>query len=166
MVFLTATALADYEQADVYRELRAQALGLDAEALTPRDGVLAVLMETGYDEAVVMVVAAADGSASMYFSNGGLLIGAGEYAEVREVVFETVSESVKHSAALERTDVFPLPSLGRTRFYVVAEGEVRTAEAAEDALGNDAHALSPLFHQVHKLIAYMRVADEHRRGRE
>ena len=154
----------NYEQADIYRDLRSQALGRDVETLKPRNGVFAVLMETGYDDAVVTVVATADGSASMYFSNGGGLIGAGEYDQVREVVFESLSESEKYANNLDATESYPLPGLGQTRFYVVTERGTLTAEAPTDLLGNEKHELSPLFHQIHKLIAYMREADEHRRS--
>ena len=162
---LHMTANSDgYDQADIYKELRRQALGLDSGSLQPRNRVMALLMETGYDEAAVTVLAAADGSASMYFSNGGGLIGAGEYEQVREVVFETLSEVQKHEALLSQTDAYPLPAPGRTRFYVVTDQGVLTAEASEDLLGNEKHELSPLFHQVHKLIAYMRAAEEHRQS--
>ena len=134
--------------------------------MRPRDGVLAMLMETGYDDAVVTILAAADGSACMYFSSGVGMIGAGEYEQVREVVFETLSELGKHLPALERADAYPLPGTGRTRFYAVTDRGVFTAEASEDLLGHQKHELSPLFHQVHKLITYMRIADEQRRSQE
>ena len=155
-----------YEQADIYKDLRSQALGLSSDSLPSRNGILALLMETGYDKAAVTVLAAADGSASMYFSNGGGLIGAGEYEQVRDVVFETLSEVKKYETSLSLTDAHPLPELGRTRFYVVTDQGVLTAEASEDLLGNEKHELSPLFHQVHKLIAYMRAAEEHRRSQD
>lgn len=155
---------AEYEQAEIYSDLRGMALRLDGETLQARNGVFALLMETGYNEAAVTVLASADGSASMYFSNGGGLIGAGEYEQVREVVFETLSELEEHLPSLDPTNTYPLPEVGQTRFYAVTEKGVLTTEAAEDLLGNEKHELSPLFHQVHKLIAYMRAADEHRRS--
>lgn len=156
----------EYEQADIYRDLRDQALALDAQTLDARSGVYALLMETGYEDAAVTIIAAADGSASMYFSNGGGLIGVGEYEQVREVVLETLSELGNYSSNLEKTETFPLPDFGRTRFYAVTDQGVLTADAANDVLGNEKHELSPLFHQVHKLISYMRVAEEHRRSQE
>lgn len=150
----------DYEVADIYTDLRGQVLGLSEGEFQSRDGILVLLMETGYEEAAVSVVAAADGSASMYFSNGGGLIGAGEYEQVREVVFETLSGLKRHLSQMEPTETFPLPGRGHTRFYVVTDHGVLTAAAMEDTLGEDRHKLSPLFHQVHKLIAYMRMAKE------
>jgi hypothetical protein len=67
----------DYVLADVYRGLRAQALQLTAAQVGPADAVFGVLMETGYPEAVVSLVALSDGTASLYFSNGGGIIGTG-----------------------------------------------------------------------------------------
>src|ERR687898_1781909 len=75
-----------YEPADVYLGLRGQALALTRELLDPEtasDGpVLALLMETGYPEAVATLVGLADGTTSMYFSNGGGMIGAGQHEDV------------------------------------------------------------------------------------
>jgi hypothetical protein len=59
---------------EVYEDLRNQALNLrkeqlgDAFAEVP---ILAVLMETGYPEAVATLVGVVDGTSSLYFSNGG-----------------------------------------------------------------------------------------------
>ncbi len=149
-----------YEQADIYRTLRDQALSLDSEEVPSRNGIRALLMEIGYDDAAVTILAFSDGTASMYFSHGGGLIGAGEYEPVREVVFETLSAVGRSLESLDHTDAFPLPDPGRTRFYAVTDNGVLTAEASEESLGNDEHELSPLFFQVHKLIAAMRVARE------
>jgi hypothetical protein len=41
-------------------------------------------METGYVEAVATLVGVADGTASLYFSNGGGFIGAATHANVAE----------------------------------------------------------------------------------
>jgi hypothetical protein len=61
--------------ADVYVGLRQQVLRLTPDQLgnrVPTDApILALLMETAYPEAVATLVAVADGSASLYFSNGG-----------------------------------------------------------------------------------------------
>ncbi|MBL4575724.1 MAG: hypothetical protein JKY51_06460 [Opitutaceae bacterium] len=45
--------------------------------------VWAVMMETGFPESAYTLIASADGSASIYFSNGGGIIGAGEHENVR-----------------------------------------------------------------------------------
>jgi hypothetical protein len=73
--------------ADAFRGLRDQVLALVANDL---DGALAqvrmraLLMETGYDKAIVSLVAIADETVSLYVSNGGGIIGAGQHESVRE----------------------------------------------------------------------------------
>lgn len=160
---LTLTAWSDdYLLSDAYHGLRTRALELDAETVEPQDGMIALLMETGYDEAVATVLATSDGGASIYFSNGGGLLGAGEYEQVRNIVFEILTEAKRHVENLSSTEEYPLPSLGETRFYLVTEQGVLTASSEEERLGNNKHELSPLFHQVHKLISYIGAVQEDR----
>lgn len=156
----------DCEQAEIYRDLRARALAVNSDHAVPLDGALAVLMETGYPEAVASLVAVADGTASLYFSNGGGIIGAGAYDEVAAEALALLRSAQAHQALLTEARTFPLPQEGHTRFTMVSETGVFSAEAPEVLLGNEGHALSPVFHQGHKLIAYIRAADEHRRRAE
>ncbi len=53
----------------------------------------------------------------------------------------------------------PLPSAGRTRFYVLTTDGLLTAEASEEDLGENRHVLSPLFHSAHALISEMHDSD-------
>ena len=148
----TSAASKTYEQAEIYRDLRSQVLGLSAENSEPRNGLFAVIMETGYDEAAATVLATSEGGASVYFSSGGGIIGAGNHDQVRDVIFETFVEAPKYLSQFKATKTYPLPQPGETRFYIVSDGEVLTAEASENALGEERHELSPLFHQMQKLI--------------
>ena len=53
---VSVSALSEnYEQADVYRTLRAQALGVDAQLLESHSGIFALLMETSYEDAVATI---------------------------------------------------------------------------------------------------------------
>jgi hypothetical protein len=56
-------------------------LGLAPTAARPR--VWGVVMETGHAEGGATLVVFAEGTTSLYFSNGGGIIGAGEHAIVR-----------------------------------------------------------------------------------
>jgi hypothetical protein len=124
--------------------------------------VLAVLIETGYPEAVATLVAVADGSSSLYFSNGGGIIGAGEYKQVHNSSLALVKVAAKNQDKLSLTKIYPVPKSGYTRFYLVTTSGVFTEEVLEDDLGNERHPLSSLFLQGHELISYIRAADEHR----
>jgi hypothetical protein len=156
-------AMADeYEQAEIYTDLRKQVLSLSKDQFGINTPVLAVLMETGYPEAVATLIAVADGASSLYFSNGGGIIGAGEYTQVHDSSVSLVTEAGNNIGKLSLTKEFPLPKKGYTRFYVVTPSGIYTDEVLEDDLGNERHVLSPVFFQGHELISYIRAADKHR----
>src|SRR5262245_49833724 len=106
-----------YTVADIYIDLRRQVLGLTPQsAAAPTATVVAVLMETGYPEAVATLVAVSDGSVSLYFSNGGGIIGAGEHAPVRSVAAKFLASAAAYVPRASLAGQFPLPSCGRVRF--------------------------------------------------
>jgi len=155
------------DPADNFRALREQALRVDAAALglvasPTRAHVWGVLMETGYPEAVVTLVTLAEGTTSLYFSNGGGVIGAGEHASVRAAGDALLSAAEAHLAGFTPAEATPLPELGRVRFYVRTFGGTLGAEAEERALGERRHPLAPVFHAGHALIAAVRQATEGR----
>jgi hypothetical protein len=148
--------VAAYEIAPIYADLRKQVLSLAPSDLKGDSALFAVLMETGYPEAVATLVAVSDGSVSLYFSNGGGIIGAGEHDAVRRVAQAFLSSAEAFVPQASITKSFPLPSRGNVRFYFVTAKGTYTIEAVEDDLGNRRHPFSPLFHQAHDLIAAIR----------
>ena len=152
----------EYEQAEIYADLRKQVLSLTTDQLGKDVPVLAVLMETGYPEAVATLIAVADGASSLYFSNGGGIIGAGEYKQVHDSSLELLTKAGTYINKLSLTKVFPLPKNGFTRFYVVTSSGIYSDEVLEDDLGNERHVLSSVFFQGHELISFIRAAEEHR----
>jgi hypothetical protein len=146
-----------YEVADVYRGLREQVLGLAGDpTFAPGDGPAAVLMETGFPGAAVSLAAIADGTTSLYFSNGGGVIGAGAHEPVRAAASRFLAAAAGAADGLRPAGAFPLPEPGRVRFYLVAADGIRAAEAAEEELGSHRHPLSPLFHLGHAVISAIR----------
>lgn len=153
------------DPADVSRSLRDQALSVKADAIgaTPtarRQHVWAVLMETGYPDAVASLVAFADGTTSMYFSSGGGVIGAGDHEHVRVASQVFLDQAEAHVVKFSPTTEHPLPAPGRVRFYVRTFGGLLTAEADEDDLGYERHELSPVFHSGHTVISEIREIEE------
>ena len=161
---------ATYEITEAYSGLRTQVLQINPTeiGLTEADSgtVWGFLMETGYPEAVATLVALADGTVSMYFSNGGGIIGVGQHEEPREVAAELLSEAEKYRSECDRTESCPLPGNGMTRFYLRTWDGTLTAEEVEDDLGNGRCRLSPLFYKAHELISAVRVADERIRAEQ
>src|SRR5689334_18418012 len=77
------------DPAAVMRQLRDHALRATAEELDlapteARPRVWGALMELGYPTGIATLMALAEGTTSLYFSNGGGVIGAGEHGAVRE----------------------------------------------------------------------------------
>ena len=152
----------EYNTAEIYDSLRKQVLAIKPEQLGEFGNrpILCILMETGYPEAVATLVAVADGSVSLYFSNGGGIIGAGQHPEARDTAMSFIEYSQGFLGNTKHTDTFPLPKKGNTRFYFVTSKGVKTVEAQEEIFGNNGHKLSPLFHKAHELIYVIQSIEE------
>jgi hypothetical protein len=152
--------------ADVYTELRNKALSLEPVqiGLKPDQSnpIFGILMETGYKDAVVTLSAIGDGSVSLYFSNGGGIIGLGQHEEPRKACFSFLSFARQFLSELQSTKEFPLPQKGYTTFYFLTINGVFTLTAKEADLGNNRLPLSPLFHKGQEVITQARLIDEKR----
>jgi hypothetical protein len=147
--------------AEVYAGLRQQVLRLTPDQLgtgVPADApILALLMETGYPEAVATLVAVVDGTTSLYFSNGGGFIGAGTHAAVADASrrwLETGRELLPKLSAIEDP---PPPTEGLTQFVAVTREGLRGVVAPEQELGESRHRLSPLFYAGQDVITQIRL---------
>jgi hypothetical protein len=114
-------------------------------------------METGYPSGTATLVTFADGTTSLYFSNGGGVIGAGAHAAVRSASERLLATAEAQLADLEPATETPLPQVGRVRFYIRTFSGTLTAEAAEQALVSKHDRLSPLFHAGHGVITAIRL---------
>jgi hypothetical protein len=122
--------------------------------------VYGVVMETGYDSAVVTIVSLADGTTSMYFSSGGGTIGAGEHEKVTNASRAFVAAAGGFLSYAEPTTDFPSPALGEVRFQFLTFGGGLTTSALEDDLGNQRVPLSPLFYAGQDVITAIRIVQE------
>ncbi|MFN2564934.1 MAG: hypothetical protein ABR499_07995 [Gemmatimonadaceae bacterium] len=148
-------------EADVFRRLRAQVFSVapDALGLVPspeRPHVWAALMEWGVDDDVVMLVAIADGTVSLYLSSGGGVIGAGQHESVRRVANAFLDTAEAHRRLFAPAAGLPLPGRDRARFHLRTFEQELTAEADEQALAAGSHPLASLFHAAQDVIAAIR----------
>lgn len=148
------------DPADVMGEMREQVFSTQAQTIdiapaSDHARIWVVVMETGYPEAVASLVVVADGTTSLYFSNGGGIIGAGEHGSVRTAAARFLALANSHADALVPTADHPLPAVARVRFYARTFDGLLTADANEQALGYNRHPLSALFHAGHAVIAAM-----------
>lgn len=165
-----SASAADYQVAEVYSGLRNMVFSMKPDSvgikLNEPSRVWGVVMETGYPKAVASLVALADGTVSLYFSNGGGIIGLGPHDGPHRAAQSLLTASQQFTEQVKQTMSYPLPEPSYTRFYLLTGNGVLTAEAKEDDLGNNRHALSPLFYKGQELISEVRAVDEKLRAAE
>jgi hypothetical protein len=148
----------------VYSGLRHQALSIKRSEIgletTSEDPAWGVLMETGYDGTTVSLLALADGTTSLYFSNGGGVIGGQAHEEVRRANAAFLSEANHSLKQLKSCTSFPIPEPAHTVFYVFTDSGILTDNALESDLGYNRHPLSPLFHAGHEVITQLRLMSD------
>ena len=156
------------EPAEVYNGLRNQILSLkpsDAgiEPSSEMPNVWGVLMETGYPQAVVTLVSLADGTTSLYFSNGGGMIGGGQHITVAQASKSFVAAAENYYQQMTLTESFLSPAIGRVKFYVLTYSGIYTIDVDENELGNRKHELSPLFYYGQDVITQFRIVQEQKK---
>ena len=158
-----------YVVTDVFRNLRQKVLSLRPDQIglnrDPAHPVWGALMETGYDKAAVTLVTLGDGTVSLYSSNGGGMIGVGGQAGPRKAGEEYLRFAVGFVSRCSPTTTFPLPEVGRTRFYLLTFDGTVTVEASEADLGNNRLPLSSLFFKAQEVITQARLAEQQRGGK-
>ena len=131
-------------------------VGLEPSAETPN--VWAVLMEFRLsDGGAVTLVAVADGSTSLYFSNGGGILGTGEKEAVARASQALVALAEDHYNRMAPTEDFPLPVRDKIQFYVLTYAGAYTANLDEEGLGAGEHEFSPLFYAANEVITQVRL---------
>ena len=152
---------------EVMRDLRLTALQVTPEELgiDPEQfpgNIWGVLMETGFDDGAFTLVALADGTASLYFSTGGGIIGAGQHETVREALRDFILLANEFESAGEPVHEFPMPDDGWVNFYFRTFAGVLHYSAEEVELGEGRDPLSPLFHAGHRVLTEIRLVHEAR----
>ncbi len=154
----------DFEINEVYTGLRNlvfQLMSSDrSESETQREQtIVAVMMEFARPKAVVTLVAVNDGTASLYFSNGGGVIGAGESESVRMVALDFINVATHAGEVfepLEQAVSYPLPQQKFVRFYIITSKDISTVEISEEYIMKNTDSLSMLFRKGHELISAIR----------
>jgi len=126
--------------------------GEDAEAK-----VWGVLMEVALPDGVITLFSVRDGTASLYTSKGGGILGG--YA-ARNEAKRFVTEAEKHLASMKAAQSFPYPEIGRMKFYVLTRDGVYSAETDEKEMLSGRHALFPLFLAGNEVLTALRTASE------
>lgn len=150
---------------DDIAELRGMAFALDpAEIGISKENfahpVWGMVTETGFADGYFTLITLADGSTSLYFSTGGGMIGAGEFAGVRRAVGHYLTGAQYFFDRAEPVEQYPRPAPGKVTFYFLAFDGVYAYTASERKLGIGDDDLSNLFYAAHGVIDEIRKVDE------
>ena len=129
-------------------------IGLSPSAQFPH--VWGVLMELGYAEALVTLLALADGTVSLYLGHGGGVIGGGQHENVRRAAQNLLRTAEGSREQLAPTTQFPMPALGRVRFHVLTFAGALAGEGDGSEIGEGRHSLSALLFAGHGVITELR----------
>lgn len=147
----------------MFMKLRTRALAWqDPEA--PPGSPSGVLMETGYAEGVVLLVVMSDGTADLYFSKGGGVMGGGAYPGPKKAARDLAMMAAHMAERIPIAFEFGLPDTGLVKLYVLVDGQVRGVVGREIDFGENRAPFAPLYHAAHRLIAELRRAPAPPRG--
>ena len=144
-----------------FSALREQAFNASAKALGITVSSSAepweVIMEMGLPQALVSLVSLKDGTASLYFSDGRAVTGTAQDQGVGVASKNLVMVSNGYLSGLSKTQVHPLPEIGKVRFYLLSESGIFSSEQVDkEELADGAHSLSGLFYLANEVITALR----------
>jgi len=160
-----AAATQPLQEKDVMAGLRQMALDLKPEEIGlnrsnfPKEA-WGLLFETANTSGTYTLVVLADGTASLYFSNGGGIIGAGQHESVRKASANLLAGANQFYSSATRVSEFPMPEAGFSNFYFLTYGGVFRYGAKEIDLGEGRDKFSDLFHAAHYVIGQLREIEQ------
>jgi hypothetical protein len=162
----TSVSAKQAQPCDVYLGLRNQVFQIsrDKIGLPPTSAPTApwgVVMDWGLRENIVTVVALSDGSASVYFSNGGGFVGGQSHETVQKAAKRAVEIAAEVQPLMRATAVYPLPKRGEIIFYVLTDVGLFSATAPEQDLRTHRNQFSKLGDAAQEMItAYRLIQDK------
>lgn len=153
------------DSTQIYLKLRNQLLTLNPQQVdikpTPEHpNAWGCLMEFILSKSVVTLAAIVDGTASLYFSTGGGILGSGNHNEVGTAARGMVTEAEAILKFTEPASEYLLPAEGHIRFYILTYDGNFTTECSETAISIRKHRLSNLFMAGQDLITQIKLASE------
>lgn len=125
---------------------------------TGPDEPIAVLMDVALTHRTGTIAAYADGTASIYISNGGGYLGGSQsYKSIHDAGLQMIAAGHKFQPTMQLTKQFPLPAMGEVIFYVVTKSGVYTAHAPQTELNQRTHPLTELYAAGQEVITQYRL---------
>lgn len=115
------------------------------------------IMELGKVQGFVSICCFITGDASIYFSNGGGMLGGINHQIVKDASLKYIKSSLNFITKFEKTNHYPFPKAEQTNFYILTQDGVYTAQASTNMLGNNKSELSTLFFAGQEVITAYRM---------
>jgi hypothetical protein len=119
-----------------------------------------VLMDWGVNNGTATVIAASDGSASVYFSGGGGYIGGKGQEPIRAAAQRAVEVARTVHLPSQPTMDFPLPETHGVFFYLLTDAGVFVLRASVQGLNSPTHPLRKIGDAMQEVITQYRLWDE------
>ena len=149
-----------------FARLRQNWLSGEAASLAPPEvgptDVIAVMIEFGSATGTATFVAAHDGTASMYTSTGGGIIGMGFHPSVAAASLALIGCGQGFLEVLPKAAQFPLPQKEHVAFQIVTRSGVHSAQFVEAGIRDDS-PISPLYLAGQDLSTNVRLLDDRRK---
>lgn len=114
--------------------------------------VWGVMMELGIADVVASLVALADGSVSVYLSDGEGVIGCGLHPDVRTAAAKMLQVAGRATAQCLPVHTYPMPETDQVRFYLLTDRGVLGSMAWRAELDDGAVDLAELYYAGHSVI--------------
>lgn len=119
----------------------------------------------GPGEEAATIVCMNDGSASMYVSSGGGIIGAGGHESVRSLIAPLLQEAVAVRRLFQKIEVVPPPKAGTMRFTLITREGFLSVEETVEELSAGRGPLAVLGNAVQQFITAINEVPENDGGR-
>lgn len=128
--------------------------GFSPEAADP---IFVLAMESCYGGVPTTLLAVSDGTVSLYFGNGGGIIGAGQHEPVRKAARRFLTTAGAHLSPFEQAVDFPVVAPGEVAFIARTPGGDLRAVAPMGEIVARKHFLTPLFAAGQDVITQIRL---------
>jgi hypothetical protein len=136
--------------------ISASRLGLTPTAVRPR--VWGTLVELRLRDVITTLVVFADGTTSLYASDGADIVDVGSGELVHTTSHQLLSTAQVSASRFATVQATPPPHNGRVKFYLKTFDGTLGADADESDLVGGRHPLSSLFYAAHAVIAAVRAS--------
>lgn len=164
---MTSKSLKIKPPAQIYLQMRQRVMDTDplSVGILPNDSsslVWGIMMEFVTGSTPVTLVSLADGTTSLYFGNGGGVIGGGGDAGVAQASRDLVALAESYLDDLQPIKEIPLISGEIIRFIALTYNGSLCIDVPQVRLFNGNHLFMPLFNQANRVISLLRMLQENK----